>query len=401
MTRRDGRFDWALALCVALAVVSTIASRAYVNEGGGRRIRWDRVPNHGREVEGAHALYFFSPGCGSCTEANRAFEELRESRSDLRIVAFDLSSPVGWADARRTQTALADGLRVPEMAMNEIPPGLFLPSGYTVGDERVSDAFRRLGNAEPGALPRFAPLEGRSVAPVPSLGLAATALAGLADGVNPCALTGLAFLLAYLLHGGRSRRSLVGGVGALFCAGTFCAYFVAGLGLYFAIARFDGLPAGRLLLTAASAVASGAFCLCAWWQLRHRGGAVSATARRAEHRLVRWATHPALLWLGAPVLGASFALLELACTGQVYLPALALLASSGEPTHALAGLLTYNAAFVAPPLALTAAVVLGGRAVSHRAFAPWAARGRRAIAWALTILSAFLLSEVHRAAAAL
>jgi cytochrome c biogenesis protein CcdA len=404
MTRRDGRFDWVLALAIALAVVTTVASRAYVLEGGKRRVDWATLPNHGQEIEGAHAVYFYSPGCGSCTGANEAFARLERSRPDLRVVAYDLSNPAGWADARRTQNALVAGLRVPDLAQNDIPPGLFLPDGYRIGDERVAEAFGRLASASPAELPRFAaPTTGPGDSVLRRGTLGALALAGLADGVNPCALTGLAFLTAYLLHRG-SRRRQVALVGLLFSLGTFCAYFAAGLGLYFAIAGSSRVPGGRLAVYAFSAAVCCAFCSYAWWGVARRGMApapVSPETRRAEHRLVRWASSGGLVCLGAPALGAAFALLELACTGQVYLPALAVLSSTGRLSDALPGLLVYNAAFALPPLALTAVVVAGGAAVSAPRFAPWAARGRTAVAVALSVLTLALLWEVRHAASML
>ena len=105
-----------------------------------------------------------------------------------------------------------------------------------------------------------------------------------------------------------------------------------------------------------------------------------------------------VLWLGAPFLGVAFALLELACTGQVYLPAIAVLSSQGGLRQALTGLLVYNAGFVVPALVLTGAIAATGKGLTATRFGPWARRGRAAVAVALTGLTAFLGWEVWRVA---
>ena len=69
-------------------------------------------------------------------------------------------------------------------------------------------------------------------------------------------------------------------------------------------------------------------------------------------------------WLGTAAGTAAVAflvsLLELACTGQLYLPTIAYLLQTGSPrTGEIAALLLYNAAFILPLLLLFAAVYSG------------------------------------------
>ncbi len=203
------------------------------------------------------------------------------------------------------------------------------------------------------------------------------AVAGLADSVNPCALTGPAFLLAYLLHIGSTRGSAAV-AGLLFSAGTFAAYLAAGLGLYFVVASSSALPFGRMLVYGAACVGCIVFASASWGSLGAEAPSigVSPWARRAQHQLVRRVGRLGLMWLAAPLLGACFAALELACTGQLYLPAIALLSREGNWRGALSGLLVYNACFVVSPLALTAVVVAMGRGITSPGFARWAERGR-------------------------
>lgn len=393
-------FDSILATWVAIAAVTTLGAQAYLRaDHSVVRPDWSALPNHGLDITDAHAVYLYSPGCSGCTEANDAYRQIVADVPALDIAAYDLSDPVGWAEAQRVQEELCRVHDVPPIVMADIPPALLTPTRWHVGDESVAKALSGLRDADPLTLPTFeGPVEeGDLDLALGSLTL--VAVAGLADGLNPCALAGLAFLCAYLLSaGGSPRRALAGGM--LFCLGTFAAYFAAGLGLYFAIASSAAIPAARFLLYSASAVCAMVFALRWWWDVGvgEKAGAVSADARRAEHSLVRRVAGSGVLWLGAPFLGAAFALLELACTGQVYLPAIAVLSSQGGLRQALTGLLVYNAGFVLPALALTVTIAATGKGLTATRFGPWARRGRTAVAVALTGLTAFLGWEVWRVA---
>ncbi|HOS95355.1 MAG TPA: hypothetical protein PLQ54_18735, partial [Armatimonadota bacterium] len=75
--------------------------------------------------------------------------------------------------------------------MNQIPPGLFLPGQWFVGGRAAAAARRVLESADGSRLPAFMPAdEARRRPELPSAGrIGAVAVAGLADSVNPCALT--------------------------------------------------------------------------------------------------------------------------------------------------------------------------------------------------------------------
>jgi cytochrome c biogenesis protein CcdA len=396
-------FDGILAVWLAIGLVTVIGAQGYLRADRDVALPdWSALPDHGRGITGAHAIYLYSPGCSGCTQANDAYREVATFSDQLRIAAYDLSDPVGWAEAQSVQTELARVHKVPPIVEADIPPALFTPSHWFVGDESTAGALTSLGRAEPGALATFESPVGRGNFELALGGLTMVAAAGLADGLNPCALAGLAFLCAYLLNvEGSPRRALVGGL--LFCLGTFAAYFTAGMGLYFVVAGSAAIPGLRLLVYGVATVCAVVFALKWWWQVAEdeSHAVVSAETRRVEHSLVRRAARSKLLWLAAPALGAAFALLELACTGQVYLPAIAVLARQGEFRQALPGLTLYNLAFVVPAVALTVAVAMTGQALSAPRFKRWARGGRLAVAAALTGLALFLGSEVWHAAQAI
>ena len=97
-----------------------------------------------------------------------------------------------------------------------------------------------------------------------TFGVGAVAVAGLLDGVNPCAFTTIVFLLSMLAHLGKSRRELaVVGVG--FTAAVFVTYFLLGLGIWGVL---EGIKAysvdGGISMALAYGVACLTLALAAW-----------------------------------------------------------------------------------------------------------------------------------------
>jgi cytochrome c biogenesis protein CcdA len=203
--------------------------------------------------------------------------------------------------------------------------------------------------------------------------------AGLADGVNPCALSILALLVALLAR--RKKRSMLA-VGLGFVAGTFAAYFLAGLGLLSALAALGMAVGSRAYATVALVIRVATALACAVLAVLSLidaarafvpgGGSrfilqlPEAAKRRAKDLVYAYtkedgskkSTAVFALAAGALALGFSTSIFELACTGQVYLPTLAYMAGAGKE-GALGYLFIYNGAFILPALAVFLATFLG------------------------------------------
>lgn len=229
------------------------------------------------------------------------------------------------------------------------------------------------------------PVTGRAVAfggerpPAVATVFAAVIVAGLVDGFNPCAFALMLSLAGVLAVGGRRRRSRVAG-GLAFCAATFITYMLMGLGLLQALRALESLRTVRDVLMAFMALA---LFVLAFLSLRdaarfRRIPVLSVVALKLPERvrdLVRKIA--AASWSGPAVvvtgLGCGFlvTLLDALCTGQVYVPVLALLAREPEAWRSLALLVAYNLAFVAP---LVAVFVLAARTTDAFTLAKWSSR---------------------------
>jgi hypothetical protein len=120
------------------------------------------------------------------------------------------------------------------------------------------------------AIPMPAPLAAASEDPVPggrlarrfqSFQVGAIMMAGLVDGVNPCAFTTVVFLLSAVAYLGKTKRQIAI-VGIAFTFAVFGTYLLLGLGLMLAIKTF-AMQAG-ISRTVTYVIAGTTFVLAGW-----------------------------------------------------------------------------------------------------------------------------------------
>ncbi|MDD3928090.1 MAG: hypothetical protein PHT33_15710, partial [bacterium] len=184
-------------------------------------------------------------------------------------------------------------------------------------------------------------------------------------------------------------------VGLIFAAGVFLAYLGIGWGIFKAIRSyaFDN-SLGRTLnivigsLSLIAAVYSFRdYRAAAQGRLEDIALKLPKPLQRLKQSVLRTQLKKAYLFPAVFLAGLAVSLLELACTGQIYLPTLAMIASTpGKASSAYGYLLLYSAMFITPLLVLTLLVSLGGSALR---LADW---GRRAVpASKLALAMVFLL----------
>lgn len=192
-------------------------------------------------------------------------------------------------------------------------------------------------------------------------------LAGLADGINPCAFATMLFLVSLLALFGRSRAEVLA-VGLVYAATVFATYLALGFGL---LAAMRGLMNVSLLRTALRIAVSAGGAALAIVSVRDavliRAGRssdavlqLSLKTKQRIHTVMRKRLRSGGLIVGTVGVAFLVSLLELACTGQLYLPTIAYLVQT-ESTNAaeVIALLLYNAAFILPLLVLFVVVYSG------------------------------------------
>gem|GEM_PF-233482 len=195
-------------------------------------------------------------------------------------------------------------------------------------------------------------------------------VAGLLDGINPCAIAVLLLSLSVLFTLQRSRRDvlLAGGV---YVGMIFVAYVGIGLGLFGAIV-FSGeqhvvARIGAWLLIALGLVNAKDY----FWY----GRGLSLSVPKVGHDAIRgWLMRATLP--GAAVAGFLVGLCTFPCTGGIYVAILGLLSAHTTYAEGLRYLLAYNVMFVLPLIALLLA--LGNRRTVG-ALARWQAERKRTV----------------------
>ncbi len=200
--------------------------------------------------------------------------------------------------------------------------------------------------------------------------LGAISAAALADSVNPCAFATIIILVAMMSSAKRTKNEIIA-VCLAFTAAVYLTYFAIGLFLYKIIAEINAR--GGWYLVVADLVNYGAFFLCVVFAiLTFRDFYMLIRGRSAEEMTlqlpkafkkrinVAMAKGVRARWLvvGVFIAGVSVSFLEAACTGQVYLPTILILA--GTSFWQSFGLLAwYNLLFVAPLLIVFGLVLAG------------------------------------------
>ena len=222
-------------------------------------------------------------------------------------------------------------------------------------------------------------VESKTAAAASCWTLPAVLLAGVVDGFNPCSFAIMISLAGILAIGGRRRKARILG-GLSFCAGTFVTYMLMGLGLMQALKALEGL---RIVHDAVMGVLALALFVLSFLSFRDAVrfrrvpvfSVVTLKLPEGVKNLIR--TIAMSSWGGPAVVLAGFGcaflvtLLDALCTGQVYVPVLALISREPGAWRSFALLAAYNLAFISP---LVAVFILASKTTDAFQMAKWSSR---------------------------
>ena len=302
-----------------------------------------------------YAAYFFETGCDSCSRVEADLAYLRSKYPQLIVEKFNVyDNP-------------ALGLWLAERAGQENfhSPSVFIGSEAWIGEGEITpDAIETAlqcyaQEGSPKVWEAFDEEQGSSniIDQFRSMSWLTVVLAGLVDGLNPCAFATLIFFVSYLTISGRKDREVII-VGISFTLGVFIAYLVIGLGFYKVL---DLL--GNILNVVARWVYGFTALLCIALAVfsfmdvaKARKGKLKDMSlnlpeglRKRINSVIRKGRDTNRYVIGAFATGLVISLLELACTGQVYLPTIIFVSSMPElRLRAIFYLIIYNLLFILP-----------------------------------------------------
>jgi len=357
---------WTIAICVFLSLfILPIGNIAFAKE----KIK---------------ATLFYMPGCHACLSIKQdyipTFNSLYQDKVEIKYCNIKQEDCLKLFLA--TEEFFKRKLKVPSILIGE---------NLLVGSEAIRTRFEPIVKNYLSHPQSYHPLEiigdKLSIRDIFSRFTVFTIIvAGLFDGINPCAFTVLIFFISFLTLMGYKRKDFVT-IGLSFIGAVYLTYLLLGYGL------LKGLYEMRVysLVVKLVYLLIGGLCFyLAYLNLRdfiiykktsstdQLKAKLPSVVRNRINALIgkfyrkdregRSLAHSSLVFT-ALVVGFLVSLLEAVCTGQVYLPVIAILTTDSRLyPKAIFYLLLYNLMFITPLLLILLFACLGAGSKSMENF---------------------------------
>lgn len=306
---------------------------------------------------------FQKSGCRSCDRLGLSIGYLKKKYPDqLEIKTYNIND----IDASIINEALSMKYQVPA-ELHLTTPALFFGETAINGKDAftnkdivklVISTYNQI-NKKPTLIPTDEDLNAAKeaiYARYTAISWTAVLIAGLLDGVNPCAFVTIIFLLSYLALMKYSKKQIAI-VGLSFTLAVFQTYLLIGLGFLKFLSFIHEMPfVNEIVYYFAIGLAAviGLLNVMDYYKIK-KGSLKDMTfklnqgLRKKINEVIRKNVKLHHYIIGAFGMGVAISLLELTCTGQVYLPTvLFIINTQGIELRAVILLLVYNIAFIIP-----------------------------------------------------
>ena len=318
--------------------------------------------------------YFFERGCLKCERVEPILQSLKEKSPVVILKEYDIES----RENMELNETLCEIYGVPE-EKRMVTPAVFIGKDFLIGESVTKEKLVELINKykEGASLPleKVAQVkgvvEGNVVGRLRSFGIFAIIGAGLIDGINPCAFATIIFLISYLTLLKKKGKEIII-VGTVFTAAVFITYFLIGVGIFEFLNYLTFLKTFTKFVYGAIAFLTlilGIFSLYDYFKCK-RGKTkeiklqLPAFLKNRIHSTIKEQAGLKRYVLAAFVTGFIVSILELSCTGQVYLPTIVYATGISQfRFNAYMYLLLYNFMFIAPLIIIFVLAYLGTTAM--------------------------------------
>ena len=308
--------------------------------------------------------FFGSPTCGECLDIKQAIlfpvRDANPDKIDLHI--HDIDTDSGF----NLMMSMEEAYDVPQSAAIE----LFFADTFLIGGEAIQKHAKGLiehylahsekwsdGNAD--TEPLQADYSQRLAEKFKSFSFVSILLAGVFDGINPCAIATMIFLVSFLATKKRTRKETLT-IGLCFTGAVFFTYLLLGIGAFRVITALDHyrwLSKGIRWSAVGFAGIVGLLSFIDAFRYGRSGKTkdiklqLPKAVKLRIHKVISGNLSGKQLATGAIVTGFLVTLLEAVCTGQVYLPTIVLMTrQQGLQFIGWLYLVFYNFLFVLPLL---------------------------------------------------
>lgn len=357
------------------------------------------ITKHDSQITGSVDLaYFYQKGCPKCDRANALLKFMSKKYPHLIIKEIDLNTP----DGKRLNETLSNRLNLPTekrliapsifIGTDSLLPGEITESGVEAlirkyGEKSAgvsaSESKPALTTPTPAPAPSLSPSQEESkkaeesiIQRFKSFGVLAILLAGLMEGMNPCALATLVFFISYLTMVGRKRKEIFWG-GLAFSGTGFITHLLIGIGILSFVQHLSFLPLFSQIvyfITFLFALLLGIFSLYDYIQLKKGRPSkmklqVPNFLKKKIHQMIRARSNvleankeslSIRFLLAAVVIGFIVTLFQSTCTSQVYLPTILFVTNIPSlKGNAVLYLILYNFVYILPLLVIFGIVYWG------------------------------------------
>lgn len=321
------------------------------------RTRNASTPGSEKRIEIA---YFYDNKCRVCERIKYEISFLEKTHPNLYISKYDM----GRRENKKINEAFCEIFNVPDNK-RLTSPMLFIGDDYIVGGDLEKQSLKELiykYKDRGSEIPWTKIFESRDKSEesikerFKNMGAFTIILAGLVDGVNPCAFATIIFLIAFLSTLGKKEEETLL-IGITYSAIVFLVYFLIGLGLikFVSILKISNIIGKTILGTVALlSISFGVLSFYDYIKLkRNEVGEVKLQLprfiKKKIHSVIREKMGKKNLFIAAVVSGFFISLSEFICTGQIYLPTLIFVSRVPElRIRAILYLIIYNIAFIIP-----------------------------------------------------
>jgi len=330
----------------------------------------------GASAEGSPKLvlhFFGTPTCGECAEIKKTIlwplADSLPDKIELRVHDIETDSGLNLA------VKMEERFKIKTSS----PQELFFPDTFLLGFESIKKNTR-------GMIEQYLahPEKWKTVSiAVDSTKVTETlkqrfrkftflqiTLAGLVDGINPCAIATMIFLISFLAVQKRKRSEILM-IGMTFTVAVFVTYLLLGIGAFKALSLLNAYhwiaTAVRWLAVAFAGVVA-VICFRDAIVYKMTGKAkdiklqLSPALKARIHKTISGNLSTSSLFIGTIMTGFLVTLLEAVCTGQVYLPTIILMTQAqGLRLTGWLYLIFYNFLFVLPLLIIMVLAYYGLR----------------------------------------
>ncbi|HAM39175.1 MAG TPA: hypothetical protein DCP53_07275 [Elusimicrobia bacterium] len=301
---------------------------------------------------------FDSAGCLFCKELKKNIIPFYEKKYGIRMDVAEYS-----IDESRNYAALVTLEKQFGKTLTKVPV-LFIGNDVVGGKKDILESLPKLlekyiktGNVKRVEMP-FNDMNKKIM--IKNLKILPVISAGLIDSVNPCAFATIIFFITYLNMILKKQRKEILFVGISFITGVFITYFLIGIGLFKFIQRINQIVIISKIMYFFIGILTLFFAFRHLYEailIKKGTGIGDNTLKLKLPNVIRWKIYDLItkytafkyLIFIAFFIGAVITVLELFCTGQIYLPTIIYMV--GLPEYRTSGtlyLLLYCLLFIIP-----------------------------------------------------